>query len=128
NYIHDLIGYMDDPHYDGINIDASNVTVKRNTVIVDHSQTSALMVSSDWGTVRNVLVEDNLLIGAGYTVYAVTGSAGPGTLVDVRFVDNHLGKGHWGTFNTNTSVQQSGNTNDGHEIYKTLSLNGAYTG
>ncbi|MHA6731517.1 M10 family metallopeptidase C-terminal domain-containing protein [Devosia sp. A369] len=125
NYIHDLYG-TDDPHYDGINIDASNVTVKRNTVIVDHSQTSALMVSSDWGTVRNVLVEDNLLVGAGYTVYAVTGKAGPGTLVDVKFIDNHFGKGHWGTFNTNTSVHQSGNLNDGDELAAGLSENGAY--
>jgi Ca2+-binding RTX toxin-like protein len=126
NYIHDLIGYMDDPHYDGINIDASNVTVKRNTVIVDHSQTSALMVSSDWGTVRNVLVEDNLLVGAGYTVYAVTGKAGPGTLVDVKFIDNHFGKGQWGTFNTNTTVHQSGNTTDGHQLVAGLSDDGAY--
>src|SRR5690606_4096188 len=35
NYIHNLIGDAT-AHYDGINIDASNVMVKRNTVIVDH--------------------------------------------------------------------------------------------
>lgn len=125
NYIHDLYG-TDGPHYDGINIDASNVTVKHNTVIVDHGQTSALMVSSDWGTVRNVLIEDNLLVGAGYTIYATTGKAGPGTLVDVRFVDNHLGSGQWGTMNTNTNIVQTGTVNDGAKLAAGLSENGPY--
>ena len=125
NYIHDLYG-TDGPHYDGINIDASNVTVKHNTVIVDHGQTSALMVSSDGVTVHNVLVEDNLLVGAGYTIYAVTGQAGPGTLVDVQFVDNHLGSGQWGTFNTNAGIVMTGTVNDGAALAAGLSENGPY--
>jgi Ca2+-binding RTX toxin-like protein len=125
NYIHDLYG-TDGPHYDGINIDASNVTVIHNTDIVDYGQTSALMVSSDGVTVRNVLVQDNLLVGAGYTIYAVTGQAGPGTLVDVRFVDNHLGAGQWGTMNSNTNIVETGTVNDGAKLAAGLSENGPY--
>jgi len=125
NYIHDLYG-TDGPHYDGINIDASNVTVRHNTVINDHNQTSALMVSSDWGVDRNVLVEDNLLVGGGYTIYAVTGDAGPGSLVDVQFINNHFGSGAYGTTNINTAIAMRGNVNDGASLAAGLSENGAY--
>ena len=126
NYIHDLFG-TDSPHYDGINIDASNVTVRHNTVINDHTQTSALMVSSDWGTDTNVLVEDNLLVGGGYTIYAVTGDAGPGSLVNVRFVNNHFGGGYYGLTRLNTSdVIMTGNLSDGLQLAALLDSDGPY--
>lgn len=96
NYIHDLLA-SGSPHYDGIQIDGgiSDVTIRRNTVINPYTQTSAVMIDNYFGPISNITVEQNRLIGGGYSVYS-DGQFNGGTISGVSFVENRLGKGHWG--------------------------------
>ncbi|RXG91476.1 right-handed parallel beta-helix repeat-containing protein [Bradyrhizobium vignae] len=96
NYIHDLRA-SGSPHYDGIQVDGgnSNITIQHNTVINSYTQTSAVMIDNYFGPVLNVAVENNVLIGGGYTVYA-DGQFNGGSIVGVSFTNNRLGKGKWG--------------------------------
>lgn len=96
NFVHDLLA-SGKPHYDGIQIDGgiSNVTIRHNTVINAHAQTSAVMINNYDGPVSDIVVDNNRLIGGGYSVYSDGQFAG-GTISGVSFTNNRLGKGHWG--------------------------------
>ncbi|WP_141937364.1 Ig-like domain-containing protein [Bradyrhizobium sp. UNPA324] len=121
NYIHDL-NASGAPHYDGIQIDGgvSNVTISHNTVINDYSQTSAVMVDNYFGPISNVSVDNNLLVGGGFTVYSDAQFNG-GSITGVSFTNNHMGSGYWGVtdFNLN-SPTYTGNVNDGGTLAATL--------
>lgn len=97
NYIHDLQSDWSGPHYDGIAIDGgvSNIVIRHNTVINSHDQTSALMIDNYFGSVSNVIVDNNWLEGGGYTVYS-DGNFKGGTISGVSFTDNYLVKGSYG--------------------------------
>ncbi len=121
NYVHDLKA-SGSPHYDGIQIDgnAYNVTISHNTIIVDHNQTSAVMIDNWAGPISNVTVDNNLLVGGGYTIY-VDGQFGGGSITDVRITNNHMGSGGFGVTNFNkTSPVYTGNVNDGSSIVPLL--------
>lgn len=125
NYIHDLKA-SGSPHYDGIQIDGgqSNITIQHNTVINPHGQTAALMIDNYFGPVSNVVVNDNLLVGGGYTIYA-DAQFGGGALSGIQITNNHIGSGYYGSLNTNqSSPTYTGNTLDGHEVVNTLNGNG----
>ena len=125
NYIHDLHA-SGEPHYDGIQISGglSNITVRHNTVVNQQTQTSAVYITNDWGPVSNVLVEDNQLIGAGYTVYSDEKGGGSGPQISgVQFLNNKIEAGHWGfTYISNNTVVWQGNTEVG--TGKTISVDG----
>ena len=107
NYIHDLQSNWSGPHYDGIATDGgvSNITIRHNTIINSHGQTSALMLSNYFGSVTNVVVDNNWLEGGGYTVYS-DGQFNNGTISGVSFTNNYLVKGQYGysSINNNTPV------------------------
>ncbi len=96
NYIHDLRA-SGAPHYDGIQIDGniSDVVISHNTVINPHGQTSAVMIDNYFGPIANIQVDNNRLIGGGYTVYS-DGQFRQDPISSVAFINNRLGKGHWG--------------------------------
>lgn len=125
NYIHDLRA-SGSPHYDGIQIDGniSNVTISHNTIINSHDQTSAIMIDNYFGPISNIVVDNNLLVGGGYTVYA-DGQFSGGSITGVSFTNNHLGSGTWGytSFNKNSPVY-TGNVNDGAALTKLLNTAG----
>jgi Right handed beta helix region len=113
NYIHDLAG-TGNPHYDGIQFDGgnSNIVIRGNTVINDYGQTSAVMINNYFGPIRNVSVEDNRLIGGGYTVYS-DGMFSGGPITGVSFTDNRMGEGQWGyALIRNNTITESGNIDD----------------
>jgi parallel beta-helix repeat protein len=114
NYIHDLQSNWSGPHYDGIATDGgiSNITIRRNTIINRHGQTSAIMLSNYFGSVSNVTVDNNRLEGGGYTVYS-DGQFGGGTISGVSFTNNVLGIGRYGyaSIRSNIPVWQ-GNIDD----------------
>ena len=121
NYIHDL-NASGSPHYDGIQIDGgvSNVTISHNTVINDYSQTSAVMVDNYFGPISNVSVDNNLLVGGGFTVYSDAQFNG-GSITGVSFTNNHMGSGYWGVTDFNLSSPiYTGNVNDGATLTATL--------
>jgi hypothetical protein len=69
SYIHDL-ATSETAHNDGIQaIDAINITIEHNRV--DGTDTSAIWLNNNSGgpLAQNVLVQDNLLAGAGWTLY-----------------------------------------------------------
>lgn len=111
NYIHNMNG-PSDSHYDGIQADGgfTNLKILRNTVVNQKEQTSAIMLSNYWGPVRNVMIDGNLLIGGGYTVYigeVARGQAKGGPLVNVIFTNNRLGPGVWGHLDLRTELGAS---------------------
>jgi len=80
-------------HNDGIQItEGSNITLRHNTVDNPLSQTSAIMIGADQGDVADVLVQDNLLSGGSYALYAGANISGGFTVRDVRLVGNQFSR------------------------------------
>jgi hypothetical protein len=100
NYIHDMAG-PPASHFDSIQADGnfSGLLIEHNTVINEQGQTSALMLDNYWGPIDRVKINNNLLIGGGYTVYideVAQGQAGGGRVTNVVFTNNVLSAGHYG--------------------------------
>jgi hypothetical protein len=114
SYIHDLKS-SGEPHYDGIQIDGglANITIRHNTVSNPFGQTSAVMIDNWFGTIANVTVDNNRLMGGGYTVYS-DGQFTGGSITGVSFTNNRLKKGQYGysSINHNTNLTWSGNVDD----------------
>lgn len=120
-YIHDL-GAPGSPHYDGIQVDGgiSNVVIRHNNIVNQINQTSAIMIDNYFGSISNITVDNNRLVGGGFSVYS-DGQFGPGTprggyggtISGVSFTNNRLGKGSYGYANIvyNTPVW-NGNVDD----------------
>jgi Right handed beta helix region/RTX calcium-binding nonapeptide repeat (4 copies) len=102
NYIHDLSGAHspNDPHIDGIQIDGdvTDTVIRHNTVINQHTQTSAIMIQNSLGPVSNVVINDNYLAGGGYTVYSDARFSDTDQVTGVKFTNNYLGKGFYGYY------------------------------
>jgi hypothetical protein len=121
NYIHGLLA-SGSPHYDGIQMDGgvSNVTIGHNTIINDHNQTSAVMIDNWAGAIENIVVDDNLLVGGGYTIY-VDGHFNNSPISGVSITNNHMGKGGFGYKAFNKSwPAYTGNVNDGATLAQSL--------
>lgn len=119
NYIHDMRG-TPDSHFDGIQADGnlSHLTIRNNTIINENIQTSAIMVDNYAGPIDGVLIEKNLLIGGGYTVYlneVAKGQLRGGPVTNVTFINNQLAGWHWGGLDLRTELGNmptiSGNIN-----------------
>jgi hypothetical protein len=113
SYIHDLKA-SGAPHYDGIQIDGglSNITIRHNTVSNPHGQTAALMIDNYFGTISNITVDNNRLLGGGYTVYS-DGQFSGGSITGVRLTNNRLGRGAFGYASiVNNTPTWSGNVDD----------------
>ncbi|MET4120490.1 hypothetical protein ABIB90_007550 [Bradyrhizobium sp. JR4.1] len=121
NYIHDMKA-AGSPHYDGIQIDGgvSNVTIEHNTVINENGSVSAIMIDNYWGPISNISVDNNLLVGGGFTVYNADIFSG-GSVTGVSFTNNHMASGQYGytSFYT-TNPTYTGNVNDGSTLLGTL--------
>jgi len=100
NYIHAMAG-SSRSHFDSIQADGkfSNLLIEHNSIINEHTQTSALMLDNYWGPIDNVTINDNLLVGGGYTVYineVAKGQPGGGRVTNVYFTNNVLVRGYYG--------------------------------
>lgn len=114
NYVHDLLA-SGAPHYDGIQIDGGqrNVVIRHNTIINSHNQTSAVMIDNWAGAVSNIVVDNNLLVGGGYTIY-VDAQFNNNPITGVVITNNRMGSGGFGIVNFNrTKPVYTGNVNDG---------------
>lgn len=66
----------------------TNVQLIHNTVRNPNQQTSAILLSTNSGTVSNTVIRDSLFAGGGYSVYCGTDAGGvdlPMTLTNNRF-------------------------------------------
>lgn len=100
NFIHSLAATDEDPHFDGIQINgADDVSIIHNTVINEHGQTAAIIMGNTFSGLSNIIIDNNLLIGGGYTVY-VDGRNGGGPVDDasIQIINNRIGGGYWGSF------------------------------
>lgn len=135
NYIHGMAG-SSASHFDGIQADGGfkNLTIDHNTVINENNQTSAIMLDNYWGSIDNVKINNNLLVGGGYTVYMAemgSGQPGGGPVTNVSFTNNHVGPGYYGDLYLRSELGHtqtiSGNVNDGATIAKALATTGQNT-
>jgi hypothetical protein len=93
NYIHGVSG--PGSSFDAIRADYgySNLVIRHNTIINEQAANAAIMLDSYYGTTTGALVEDNRMLGGGYTIY-VDSSTYPLSGVTVR--NNRMGKGSFG--------------------------------
>ncbi|WP_214409871.1 hypothetical protein [Sphaerisporangium fuscum] len=89
-YLHDFKEFPGD-HVDAIQIGGSpmkglSLTVRHNTVFNQVAETSAIIIGQDFSRTHDVLIQNNLLAGGGYTIYGGEGKFGVPT--DIRIVDN----------------------------------------
>jgi len=97
NYIHGLKA-PGSPHYDGIQIDGgqNNVRITHNHIDMhEWNQTATVMIDNYFGAISNIAVDNNLLVGGGYTVYS-DGRFNSSVISGVSFTNNRIGKGYWG--------------------------------
>jgi hypothetical protein len=75
----DSTAFCDGPeHHDGFQSDGGgNIVLRRNTIRLPCGGTSAILMSTNTDDISNVVIQDNLMAGGGYTLYC---NAGP----DVR--------------------------------------------
>jgi len=110
NYIHDGAAAKADPHIGGISVRGtiSDVLIEGNTVI--GKDTSDIFIKNTWGPVNNIVVRNNYLAGTpGYVIY-VDASGGNWPVTNISIIDNKMKKGGYGYISTyNTSPVVSGN-------------------
>jgi hypothetical protein len=93
NYIHDL-GYQTGDHLDGIasdSGDSSGLTINHNTVFLRQAQTTAIGLFEDFGTQLDCLIENNLIAGGGYALYAGANPGGAQTS-NIRVLSNRFSR------------------------------------
>jgi hypothetical protein len=115
SWIHTLEASGSDPHYDGFQLDGGqgNILIENNTVdLTNQDRTSTVMIDNDFGSVTNVTVRANRLLGGSFTVYA-DGKFSSDPITGISYVDNRMGMGGYGYgLIRNASVNWSGNYDD----------------
>lgn len=101
NYIHHL-GMTSSDHVNGVttNGDTRPLAIRHNTIFDSFAQTDAIGLFQDFGVVANVTIDDNLLAGGGYSIYAGEGDKGrpshivvAGNRISTKFFERG---GYWG--------------------------------
>ena len=123
SYIHDL-GTGPESHNDGCELGSSNVTVRHNTILNAQGQTAAVFIGASAPSM-NILVEDNVLAGGGYTVYGPDPGSSTVKFVNNKFSTRYFAKsGFYGPvayWKTGSGNEWSGNVwMDGASAGKTL--------
>ncbi|MEV7966785.1 hypothetical protein AB0O34_12495 [Sphaerisporangium sp. NPDC088356] len=90
SYLHDFKEFPGD-HIDGVQIGGSpmaglSLTVRHNAILNQVAETSAIIIGQDFSRTHDVLIQNNLLGGGGYTVYGGEGKFGVPT--DIKIMDN----------------------------------------
>ncbi len=111
NYLHDFTENAGNGHVDGFQTEgASNGVIRHNTFNVKQDQTSAIAIWNGRRDSSNILVENNLLAGGGFTIYAEDYSPsednpqGGYSVTNIRFVNNKFSTvnypcvGYWGVW------------------------------
>jgi len=128
NYIHDMTGPASS-HYDGIQVEgnASNIKIEHNTIVNENDQTSAVMICPDFGPTTNVTVDNNIMVGGGFTIYAAR-TTSQAAVSNITITNNHMGEGQYGyTDFNNTTPTYTGNVNDGNSLVGSLNSTSSRT-
>ncbi|NUP76484.1 MAG: hypothetical protein HOV96_02920 [Nonomuraea sp.] len=97
SYVHDPKYYSGD-HTDmimstGPPAPGTELIIRHNTVINTLDQTGAIALFQDFGVVKDVTVERNLLAGGGWSLYA--GAGVKGTSSNIKVIDNVFSRKVW---------------------------------
>ncbi|MEV4569176.1 right-handed parallel beta-helix repeat-containing protein [Nonomuraea sp. NPDC049419] len=97
SYVHDPKYYSGD-HTDmimstGPPAPGTELIIRNNTVINTLDQTGAIALFQDFGVVKNVTVEGNLLAGGGWSLYA--GAGDKGTSSNIKVIGNVFSRKVW---------------------------------
>jgi hypothetical protein len=98
SWIHDLQTTLADPHYDALqNIGGLNNIIKHNTldVGVGPGRNGTVFLREYYSKVDNILVEDNRLLGGGWT-FACCSNEGFGLPSNIRLINNRFGPNTYG--------------------------------
>lgn len=97
SYIHDQIFFAGDHNGGYLSTGGNNIHIAHNTLQNPLNQTAVLAFFCDFAPVTNVLAENNLLVGAGYSFYAPS-CAGSG---NIKVRNNKFSREIWpnGGFN-----------------------------
>jgi len=88
NYLHDFTTATANGHIDGFQTEgASNGVIRHNTYDINSGQTAAIGLWDGRRNTDNILVENNLIAGGGFSIYAEDYSA-TFSLTNVRHVNN----------------------------------------
>jgi hypothetical protein len=114
NYIHDM-GMISGDHINGItsNGSATMLTIKHNTIFNQIYQTDAIGLFEDFGVQANRLIDNNLIAGGGYTIYAGQNPGGPKTY-NIKVTNNRFSKKFFpkgGSFGPATAHNKYGSGN-----------------
>lgn len=119
NYIHDL-GITGGDHVNGTtsNGGTRQLTLRHNTVLNPHDQTDAISLFQDFGPQANRTIDNNLLAGGGYTIYAGANPGKEATATNIHVTNNRISRmyypqgGSYGPVTAYTST--GGNTFTGN--------------
>jgi hypothetical protein len=108
NYIHNLAYYTGD-HVNGIKSeggDFGGLTITHNTVLNPVNQTDAIGLFENFGAQENCLISNNLIAGAGYTLY---GGANTGKWIptNIKITGNRIARTYYpngGSYGPYTAV------------------------
>jgi hypothetical protein len=113
NYFHDFAdccGNHNEAIYDG---GSTNVTIQHNTMVNRITQTAVVYCVNDNGPEINTHIINNLLDGAGYTIYFASGGGGGGIIQNNRFArDIFPSGGYWGLLTGGSAFAGGGNVWD----------------
>lgn len=89
-----------DPHYDGIEFDGGNgLLIEHNTVDMHElTQNAAVNLDNFFTSLTNVIVRNNLVRGAHYTIW-LDASFGGGSVSNISLTDNRMQQGATDYFN-----------------------------
>ena len=103
NWLHSFTTDAANGHVDGFQTEgAINGVIRHNTIDVTQDQTSAISIWNGLKSTDNILVDNNLLAGGGFTAYAEDYSpseaspAGGYTVTNVSFTNNRFSTVHYG--------------------------------
>jgi Right handed beta helix region len=115
NYVHDM-GYTSGDHINGFTSNAGRgqgLTVNHNTILDQMDQTDAISLFEDFGAQYDALVENNLIAGGSYTLYAGANSGGQATY-NIRVIGNRFSRVYYhtgGVFGPVAAYDPSGSGN-----------------
>ncbi|WP_289044445.1 T9SS type A sorting domain-containing protein [uncultured Olleya sp.] len=129
-YIHEL-GYADGAHADGVQmVNGGNGIMRWNNFDMPwnnptYANSQCIIMSTNVGTIDNVLIEENWINGGGYSVQIIDKGNGFGVPTNVSVLNNLFGRDHeFGPQRTDAGVVWQCNTyeDDGEAIGECPSL------
>lgn len=117
SYVHDLLTSAATPHYDCLQATGTGRRIRISRCNLrcgsGPGYTSAIILKTDFGPIDDVLIEDCLIGGGGFTVYSRDGGKGYGAPTNVRLHRNRFSRDFtFGLFSVDGSIEKVGNVWD----------------